>query len=753
MTSGEYSWVDPLGTRHTVVYRADEDGFKILETREEKGFVKVDTPDQIRLKKKSKDAAEVKKTKSVPTEKVQKVTFRVPKSIAGNRLVGSSSVPRLGTNLRARTPRRRKLIRVVKRPKTVATTVQDQQQLQQQQQEQQRTVLFQPLRFPQPATTPVVDIRTVPQRIDLPRPTSSVITGNSLASSTGSSSAAVVGGGSSVRTGAPVKLQKNLFFVPLKFPAAEEQTLAAQQQARETAVTGGASEVTVQESAAAATTVVQPQQQNAVAGTSTVVHLRRDQKHRNVNLPRARVLKKVPAPPAHAAVVKTPAETKQEQQLQEPSVVSVAKNRHIDPKSFRTTRLRPHSRPRVLVTPPAATPASVSVVTPRPIVQQQQLPQPAPILPTPTALPRRRIPHRRIPVQSSPAIQSPSAVQEPQQETLPASVTRLAPQSVVVPSAPAALPLPAAPNAAFQRPSIRFLPAEAPVAPALQEQQQQQQHQLLDVPHNPQPFIRFISLPVQHEADQQQQPEQNQPNVRLIPFATLNTPESVQLQQQQGQQFLHQEFPSAPIPFGPQLPPQPIFQRVSPLPSQEQQPSIAQQLPQPVSPLPLPTSVSPAPPTTLLRFRPSDAVALPAPQGQQGLGVQPQQQEQQQQQQQQQPTQIVSHDPLLAQNPFFVRVHPVSFSESPFLRVFHSGADAAAAPVRVPAHSFLPAAAAPQEVQQQALDSAAATIIPQGLPNLPLPNAAAAAAPLAIPLAAGGPSRVLFRSPGISYQY
>lgn len=35
MVTGEYSWVDALGTRHVVVYRADETGYHVIQMRTE----------------------------------------------------------------------------------------------------------------------------------------------------------------------------------------------------------------------------------------------------------------------------------------------------------------------------------------------------------------------------------------------------------------------------------------------------------------------------------------------------------------------------------------------------------------------------------------------------------------------------------------------------------------------------------------------------------------------------------------------
>jgi len=39
--TGEYSWVDPEGTLHLVRYRADETGYHILESINQRGFVKI----------------------------------------------------------------------------------------------------------------------------------------------------------------------------------------------------------------------------------------------------------------------------------------------------------------------------------------------------------------------------------------------------------------------------------------------------------------------------------------------------------------------------------------------------------------------------------------------------------------------------------------------------------------------------------------------------------------------------------------
>ena len=39
--TGQFSWVDALGTRHVTVYRADESGYHILEMRREVGAVAI----------------------------------------------------------------------------------------------------------------------------------------------------------------------------------------------------------------------------------------------------------------------------------------------------------------------------------------------------------------------------------------------------------------------------------------------------------------------------------------------------------------------------------------------------------------------------------------------------------------------------------------------------------------------------------------------------------------------------------------
>jgi hypothetical protein len=45
VVTGQFSWVDALGTRHVTVYRADESGYHVLEMREEVGAVQID-PDR-----------------------------------------------------------------------------------------------------------------------------------------------------------------------------------------------------------------------------------------------------------------------------------------------------------------------------------------------------------------------------------------------------------------------------------------------------------------------------------------------------------------------------------------------------------------------------------------------------------------------------------------------------------------------------------------------------------------------------------
>ena len=51
VVTGEFSWVDALGTRHVTVYRADENGYHILEMRKELGFVNI-IPNNLQQKKK-----------------------------------------------------------------------------------------------------------------------------------------------------------------------------------------------------------------------------------------------------------------------------------------------------------------------------------------------------------------------------------------------------------------------------------------------------------------------------------------------------------------------------------------------------------------------------------------------------------------------------------------------------------------------------------------------------------------------------
>jgi hypothetical protein len=41
VVTGQFSWVDALGTRHVTVYRADENGYRIVEMRNEIGAVEI----------------------------------------------------------------------------------------------------------------------------------------------------------------------------------------------------------------------------------------------------------------------------------------------------------------------------------------------------------------------------------------------------------------------------------------------------------------------------------------------------------------------------------------------------------------------------------------------------------------------------------------------------------------------------------------------------------------------------------------
>ncbi len=45
--TGQYSWVDNLGTRHVVVYRADKTGYHIVDMRKEEGAVKMRSRDEL----------------------------------------------------------------------------------------------------------------------------------------------------------------------------------------------------------------------------------------------------------------------------------------------------------------------------------------------------------------------------------------------------------------------------------------------------------------------------------------------------------------------------------------------------------------------------------------------------------------------------------------------------------------------------------------------------------------------------------
>ena len=154
MVTGEYSWVDPFGTRHVIVYKADETGFNIVEQREEKNAVEIkdeeEKPSVIRRNKdkklKSIKAAEVKQAApvsvpapvpapvlapalppAVPTLVQAPVQFneapvlssnRTPKRIKKTRkhLPGVSSAAVRDRNILAK---RRKVLRVVKKRRKI----------------------------------------------------------------------------------------------------------------------------------------------------------------------------------------------------------------------------------------------------------------------------------------------------------------------------------------------------------------------------------------------------------------------------------------------------------------------------------------------------------------------------------------------------------------------------------------------------------------------------------------------------------
>ena len=41
VVTGQFSWVDALGTRHVTVYRADASGYHVIEMRNEVGAVQI----------------------------------------------------------------------------------------------------------------------------------------------------------------------------------------------------------------------------------------------------------------------------------------------------------------------------------------------------------------------------------------------------------------------------------------------------------------------------------------------------------------------------------------------------------------------------------------------------------------------------------------------------------------------------------------------------------------------------------------
>ena len=90
VVTGEYAWIDPFGNRHTVSYRADENGYQILNMKKEVGVVKMDNANR-KLKR-------------------RKIKKKVP---VLRRKITAQSLDQ---------ERRRKLVRVVKRPRLVSVT-------------------------------------------------------------------------------------------------------------------------------------------------------------------------------------------------------------------------------------------------------------------------------------------------------------------------------------------------------------------------------------------------------------------------------------------------------------------------------------------------------------------------------------------------------------------------------------------------------------------------------------------------------
>ena len=622
VVTGEYSYVDPLGTRHTVVYKADEKGFRILETREEKGFVKVDTPEEIRIKKNKKEG-EKHLLKEKKKKALQTLTLRVPK-VKGGR--GS----------RPRAPRRRKLIRVVKRPKSVSSE------------------LFQPVAFTDPGTTQVVDLKTVPQRIELPP--------------------------ASVSAGAqgPIKLQRNLFFVPLKFPS---QAKGAK-----------AEKATIPRGKQYLTTSTTTQSVLHQAGKSVVV-LKRNQKQ-PIRLPAAKVLKSVP--PSE----QTPDEEK------EPEVAAdvEAKNRHIDPKSFRTNMLKLKTG-RVRLSGQK---------------KRGQVPAPLPVaslVPTQTAAQPSVVANPATRVVFSPAVRSPPsrAAAARVRPVFGPSLAPAPPQVLPSAAAPVPAPLPGQlPPANPITPDVRLLPAVAPLFE--QEGQKADQEAVAVSPPRPRPILRFISLPPVEQGHHGVAPPSPasapaaapSQQVRLIPFATFAPPQQ-QLGPVVASNNEHELQANPQVLLGPQFsrPPQFVHPteakslfdaapQQNTVPIREPQVNVGPQFAEPIQFIRRPETNS-----LFENAEPEQPTAH--------LGVQPQQQQQQQHSR-------VLEQPLqpVGASPFFVQLHPVSFAQgaaSPFLRV-------------IPRATFLPSAA-PGPVT--------------GVTGGPFPEA--------------GPSRVSFRSPTINYEY
>ena len=200
--TGEYSWVDPVGTRHVTVYRADETGFHIVEQREEVGAVVIrPRPANVAIKAAPVPVAQnfapavvtVRQQPAQPTviqvqparpvavvqPALQPITFQRRVVPAPAPLQPTQRVATVVQNGRPAKPlRRRKVIRrVVKRPKKVEVKSEEEKSEEVIEQQPASTVRIQPanpqlipfnfgqhplLRFPQ-SSQPVQFVQTTAQ--------------------------------------------------------------------------------------------------------------------------------------------------------------------------------------------------------------------------------------------------------------------------------------------------------------------------------------------------------------------------------------------------------------------------------------------------------------------------------------------------------------------------------------------------------------------------------------------------------------